>query len=196
MTTDVTKTGGDMRNWMTMLAGLAFAASVHAADVAGVNIPDKANVGGQDLVLNGAGVRTRAIFKVYVGSLYVPAKVKSAADVYAKSPRRVQLNMLRDVGSDQMIEALSEGLNQANSPADAGAVKAQMAELAAILKGIGQLKEGNVLAFDFVDGGTRVSLNGQAKGTVAGDAFNKALLNAWLGDKPVQDDLRKAMLGG
>jgi len=185
-----------MRNLVTMVMGLALAAGVHAADVAGVDIPDKANVGGQDLVLNGAGVRSRMVFKVYVGSLYVPAKTKTAADVYAKAPRRVQLNMLRDVTSDQMVDALTEGLNQANSAAEAGAVKAQMAELAAILKSIGQLKEGNVLAFDFVDGGTRVSLNGQAKGTIAGDAFNKALFNAWLGDKPVQDDLKKAMLGG
>lgn len=185
-----------MRNLATMVTGLAFAASVHAVDVAGVPIPDKASVGGQDLVLNGAGVRSRMVFKVYVGSLYVPAKTKTAADVYAKAPRRVQLNMLRDVTSDQMVDALTEGLNQANSAAEAGAVKAQMAELAAILKSIGQLKEGNVLAFDFVDGGTRVSLNGQAKGTIAGDAFNKALFNAWLGDKPVQDDLKKAMLGG
>ena len=185
-----------MRYLMTMLAGLAFAASVQAVDVSGVNIPDKANVGGQDLVLNGAGVRSRMMFKVYVGSLYTPAKVKSAADVYAKSPRRVQLNMMRDVTSDQMVDALSDGLNQANSAAEAGALKPQMAELAGILKSIGQLKEGNVLAFDFVDGGTRVSLNGQAKGTIAGDAFNKALLNAWIGDKPVQDDLKKAMLGG
>jgi long-chain acyl-CoA synthetase len=71
-----------------------------------------------------------------------------------------------------------------------------MAELAGILKSIGQLKEGNLLAFDFADGSTRVSLNGQAKGTIAGDAFNKALFNAWIGDKPVQDDLKKAMLGG
>jgi long-chain acyl-CoA synthetase len=185
-----------MRNLVTMLVGLALAAGVHAVEVAGVALPDKANVGGQDLVLNGAGVRSRMVFKVYVGSLYVPAKTKTAADVYAKAPRRVQLNMLRDVTSDQMVDALTEGLNQANSAAEAGAVKAQMAELAAILKSIGQLKEGNVLAFDFVDGGTRVSLNGQAKGTIAGDAFNKALFNAWLGDKPVQDDLKKAMLGG
>jgi hypothetical protein len=185
-----------MRNLVTVVLGLALVASVQAMDVGGVNIPDKANVGGQDLVLNGAGVRSRAIFKVYVGSLYVPAKVKTAADVYAKSPRRVQLNMMRDVTSDQMVEALTDGLNQANSAADAGAVKAQMAELAGILKSIGQLKEGNVLAFDFVDGGTQVSLNGQAKGKIAGDAFNKALFNAWIGDKPVQDDLKKAMLGG
>ena len=185
-----------MRNLVTMVVGLAFAACAHAADVAGASIADKANVGGQDLVLNGAVVRTRAIFKVYVGSLYVPAKVKTAADVYAKAPRRVQLNMLRDVSSDQMIDALGDGLNQANSAADAGAVKAQMAELATILKAMGPLKEGNVLAFDYVDGGTRVSLNGQAKGTIAGDAFNRALFNAWIGDKPVQDDLKKAMLGG
>jgi len=185
-----------MRNLVTMVLGLAFATLGHAMDVAGVNVPDKASVGGQELVLNGAGIRTRAIFKVYVGSLYVPAKVKAAADVYAKSPRRVQLNMLRDVSSDQMVDALTDGLNQANSAADAGAVKPQMAELATILKSMGPLKEGNVLAFDYADGGTRVSLNGQAKGTIAGDAFNKALLNAWIGDKPVQDDLKKAMLGG
>ena len=185
-----------MRNLVTMVLGLAFAMSAHAMDVAGVGIPDKANVGGQDLVLNGAGIRTRAIFKVYVGSLYVPAKANNAAAVYAKAPRRVQLNMLRDVSSEQMVDALTEGLNQANSAADAGAVKAQMAELATILKSVGQLKEGNVLAFDFVDGATRVSLNGAAKGTIAGEAFNKALFNAWIGDKPVQDDLKKAMLGG
>ena len=185
-----------MRNLLAVALGLAFGASVQAVVVAGVNIPDKSSVGGHDLVLNGAGVRSRAIFKVYVGSLYTAAKARTAAEVYTKAPRRVQLDMLRDVTSDQMVDALTDGLNEANSAADAGAVKAQMGELAGILKSIGALKEGNVLAFDFVDGGTRVSLNGQAKGTVAGDAFNKALLNTWIGDKPVQDDLKKAMLGG
>ena len=185
-----------MRKLLTMTVGLMLAASAQAIDVAGVNIPDKASVGGQELVLNGAGIRTRAIFKVYVGSLYVPAKANTAAAVLGKAPRRVQLNMLRDVSSDQMLDALTEGVNQANSAAEAGAVKPQMGELAQVLKSIGQLKEGNVLAFDFVDGGTRVSLNGQAKGTIAGEAFNKALFNAWIGDKPVQDDLKKAMLGG
>jgi hypothetical protein len=95
-----------------------------------------------------------------------------------------------------MTEALTDGIAQSNPAADVAAVKGQSAELAAILKGIGQLKEGNVLTFDFVDGGTRVGLNGAAKGTIAGDAFNRALTNVWIGDKPVQDDLKKAMLGG
>ena len=185
-----------MRKVAAMVLALGLAAGAQAADVGGVKLEDKVNVGGQDLVLNGAGIRSRAIFKVYVGSLYLPAKANTAAAVLAKGPRRVQLNMLRDVGADQMHEALVEGIAQANSPADVAAVKAQSDQLATILKSIGGLKEGNVLAFDFVDGGTRVSLNGQAKGTIPGEAFNKALTNAWIGDKPVQDDLKKAMLGG
>jgi len=185
-----------MRNLLTVVCALAFAAAAQAVEVGGVNVPDKASVGGQDLVLNGAGLRTRAIFKVYVGSLYLPMKANTAGAVYAKAPRRVQLNMLRDVGADQMVEALVEGVNQSNSAADAAAVKAQTDQLASIMKSIGQLKEGNVLAFDYVDGGTRVSINGAAKGTIPGEAFNKALFNAWLGDKAVQDDLKKAMLGG
>ena len=184
-----------MRKVATMLFALALAAGAQAAEVGGVKVDDKVSVGGQELVLNGAGIRSRAIFKVYVGSLYVPAKANTAAAVYAKGPRRVQLNMMRDVGADQMIEALTEGINQSNSAADAAAVKTQSGELAAILKGIGGLKEGNVLTFDYVDGGTRVGLNGQAKGTIAGEAFNKALTNAWIGDKPVQDDLKKSLLG-
>lgn len=167
-----------------------------AADVGGVKLDDKVSLGGQEVVLNGAGIRTKFMVKVYVGSLYVPAKATTAAAVYAKAPRRVQLNMLRDVTSDQMNDALVDGIKQANSAADVAAVKAQSDELASILKSIGQLKEGNVLTFDFVDGATKVGLNGAAKGSIAGEAFNKALLNAWLGENAVQSDLKKAMLGG
>ena len=169
---------------------------VLAADVGGVKLDDKVTVGGQELVLNGAGIRTKVMFKVYVGSLYVPAKANTAAAVYAKAPRRVQLNMLRDVGSDQMVEALVDGLKQANAAADVAAVKAQTDELASVMKSIGQLKEGNVLTFDFVDGATKVGLNGATKGSIPGEAFNTALMNAWLGDNAVQSDLKKAMLGG
>ena len=167
-----------------------------AAEVGGVKLDDKVSVGGQELVLNGAGIRTKFMFKVYVGSLYLPAKANTATAVYAKAPRRVQLNMLRDVTSDQMQDALVEGLKQGNSAAEAAAVQAQIDQLASIIKSLGPLKEGNVLAFDFVDGATKISLNGADKGSIPGEAFNKALMNAWLGDNPVQPDLKRAMLGG
>lgn len=185
-----------LRKIAFLMAAMLLAAPVLAVDVAGVKLDDKASLGGQELVLNGAGIRTKMMFKVYVGSLWVPAKATTTAAALAKSPRRVQLNMLRDVSADQMIDALADGVKQGNSAADAAAVKAQTDQLATILKSAGQLKEGNVLTFDYVDGATAVVLNGAVKGTIPGEAFNKALLNAWLGDNPVQPDLKKAMLGG
>src|ERR1700674_2979681 len=75
-----------------MLVGM-FAAVALAAEVGGVRLEDKVSVGAQELVLNGAGVRTRVLFKVYVASLYLPQKDTELAAVLAKSPRRMQLHL-------------------------------------------------------------------------------------------------------
>jgi long-chain acyl-CoA synthetase len=175
---------------------LLFAVPAFAAEVGGVKLDDKASVGGQELVFNGAGIRTKAIFKVYVGSLYVPAKAADLAGVLAKGPRRVQMNLLRTVSGEDLVNALVDGLKDNNTPQDLAAVKAQTDEMIAIMKGFGDVKEGNVVTLDFVDGATKIGFNGAAKGSIAGEPFNRALMKVWLGDKPVQADLKKAMLGG
>ena len=184
-----------MTRWFLLAAAL-IALPAWCAEVAGVKLDDKANVGGQEVVLNGAGVRTRAIFKVYVGSLYLPAKASDIASVLAKSPRRVQLNLLRNLSPDQLVDALVDGLKENNGEAELAAVKAQTDQLVSIMKAFGDVKEGNVVTLDFVDGATKIGFNGAAKGSIPGEAFNQALTKVWLGDKPVQADLKKAMLGG
>ncbi len=173
---------------------MAFAAI--AADVGGVKLDDKTNVGGQELVLNGAGIRTRAVFKVYVGSLYVPAKTANLEGVLAREPRRIQLNLLRDLSGDQLSDAVNDGLKESNSPADVEAAKGQTEQFISIVKAMGPLKEGSVISIDFVEGATRIGFNGASKGMVPGEAFNRALTKIWIGDNPVQSDLKKAMLGG
>lgn len=185
-----------MRKLIAFAGAVAFAAAAQAAEVGGVNLSDKASVGGTELVLNGAGVRTRAIFKVYVGSLYVPAKATTTAAVLDKGPRRIQLNLLRDLSADQLVGALVDGLKDNNTPAELAAVQAQSDQLVTIMKSFGDVKEKDVVTLDFVDGGTRIALNGTAKGSVPGEAFNRALTKVWIGDKPAQADLKKAMLGG
>jgi long-chain acyl-CoA synthetase len=181
-----------------LIAGVAalFAATALAAEIGGLKLPDKASVGGQELVLNGGAVRTKAIFKVYVGSLYVPAKASDLTSVLAKAPRRIQMNLLRDLSADQLLDALNDGLKDNSSAAELAAVKAQSDQLASIMKSFGEVKEGNVVTLDYVDGGTVVTLNGAPKGTIPGEPFNRALTKIWLGDKPAQADLKKAMLGG
>jgi chalcone isomerase-like protein len=175
---------------------MCVAASALAADVGGVRLDDRASVGGQQLVLNGAGVRTRVMLKVYVASLYLPAKTSDAAAALAKGPRRIQMNLLRTLAPDQLVDALNDGMKENNSDAELAAVKAQTDQLMAIMRSLGEVKEGSVVTLDFVDGATAVGLDGAARGTVSGDAFNTALTKIWLGDKPVQADLKKAMLGG
>ena len=178
------------------IAVLAVAAGAWAAEIEGVKLDDKTVLGGQELVLNGAGVRKRAIFKVYVGSLYVPTKSRSAQEVLGKSPRRIQLNLLRDLSSDQLIGALMDGLKQNLSQAEMQAISIQTGEFAAIMKAFGAAKEGSVVTLDFVGGATKISLNGTERGTIDGAAFNDALTRIWIGEHPAQADLKQAMLGG
>src|SRR5256714_13249633 len=136
----------------------ALSSAALAADVGGVKLDDKTSVGGQELVLNGAGIRTRAIFKVYVGSLYLPAKAASVDAVLAKGPRRIQMNLLRSLSADQLADALAEGLKENNAPAELEGVKSQTEALTAIMKSFGEAKEGDVVTLDFIDGATRVGL--------------------------------------
>jgi Chalcone isomerase-like len=182
------------------LWGVAFCvfgvAAAWAADIGGVKVDDKVSVGGQELVLNGGGVRTRVFVKVYVGSLYVPAKATTLAAVLEKGPRRIQMNMLRDLSPDQLVGALSDGIKDNTSAAELAAIQPQLDQMITVMKGFGAVKEKDVVTLDFVDGATRIGLNGAAKGTIPGDAFNRALTRIWLGDNPAQADLKKAMLGG
>ena len=185
-----------MRKPLIAVFAALFAAAALAAEVGGVKLADKASVGGQELVLNGASIRTRAIFKVYVGSLYLPAKAGDAAGVLAKGPRRIQLNLLRDLSPDQLVDALKDGLKDNSTEAELAALKPQSDQLTSIMKSFGEVKEGSVVTIDFVDGNTALGFNGAPKGTIPGEAFNRALTKIWIGDKPIQADLKKAMLGG
>ncbi len=152
-------------------------------------------MGGHELVLSGAGIRIRVIFKVYVASLYLPQKAGDLQGLLAEGQRRIQLNLLRTLSADQLAEALNDGLAEANSQDDLEAIRPQADQRLAIMKAFRQVREKDVVALDLVDGATKVSWNGELKGTIPGAAFNQALTKIWLGDKPVQADLKKAFLG-
>lgn len=184
-----------MTRALCALLALAMSVGAYAAEVGGVRLEDRVSVGGQELVLNGAGVRSRAIFKVYVGSLYLPEKATTPAGALARAPRRVQLNLLRTLSADQLVDALVDGLRENNSAAELEALKAHVDALVKIMRSFGEVKEGSVVTLDFFGNETRIAQDGTARGSIGGEPFNQALLRIWLGDHPVQADLKKAMLG-
>ncbi len=184
--------------WLIALALAIAAGSATAAEVAGVKVDDRTSLGGKELVLNGAGLRTRAIFKVYVAGLYLSEKKSAAADaIAAPGPKRVSMTMLRDLKAEDLVKALNEGMEKNNPPAEMAKLKPQVGELTQVMASLGEAKKGDVIALDFLpDAGTRVSVNGEARGKpIAGAEFYQALLRVWLGDNPVEDSLKKALLG-
>ena len=180
------------------LAALLAWAPVLAAEVAGVKFEESTRMAGAELKLNGAGLRTRAFFKVYAMGLYLPEKQSTAAAVLAApGAKRVQLRMLRDVNADDFAKALEDGMNDNNSEADMKALAPRVALLNGLMLEIKEAKTGLVIELDWLPGaGTQVTVGGQARGKpIAGEDFYRALLRIWLGEKAISGDLKKSLLG-
>ena len=183
----------------SLLALAAAGSGAQTVEVEGVKLESSTQVGNAALQLNGAGLRTRVFFKVYVAALYVPQKSADANNLLAqKGPRRIAITMLRNVDAESFADALNEGLRNNHSPAQLAGLKAQIDALNATLKLVGEAKKGDLINFEFVpEVGTRVMVNGQPRGAViAGEEFFTAVLRIWIGDKPVEASLKKGLLGG
>jgi len=183
-----------------VLAAVLFLAALNgvAAEVSGVPLPDRTQVESRDLLLNGAGLRKRFFLSVYVIGLYLPEKQSEAAAVLAlPGPKRVSIHMLRDVNADTFAEALIEGLKANHSGADYQALEPRVQALTGIMAQVKEAKKGMAIALDWTGSATRVSIDGRAAGQpIAGEDFYRALLRIWLGEHPVQDDIKRHLLGG
>lgn len=186
---------------LATVAALAIAAALPAAaavDVGGVKFDDTNKVAGQDLKLNGAGMRTKFVVKVYAAGLYLPEKKTTAADVIRQDgPRRVALVMVRDVSSEDFGDAFMEGLNDNVDKAEKAKIVSQIGKFGEMFAKVDGLKKGDVLHIDWLPGtGTQIELNGKKLiENVPDVAFYNALLRIWLGDKPVDRSLKPALLG-
>jgi hypothetical protein len=190
-----------MRYVLFCLVMLAHA-SVLAADVEGVRLEEKITLGnsGQQLVLNGAGIRHKlAMLKVYVGALYLSAKNSDAEKVIRDTgPKRVAMHILADeVTAKDFIASLNNALAANHIPAELALIESRIRDLNRMMHSVGALKKGGVVYLDYLPGtGTRVTVNGEVKITIKGEDFFQSLLRIWIGKKPVDGRLRDAMLGG
>jgi hypothetical protein len=180
-----------------LLALLLFACALplQAAEVAGVKFADKARVAGSELRLSGAGLRQRFIFDVYAMALYV--RDPKDDRVTQTGAKRVAIRMLRDVDADTFAKALVDGMRPNHDEATMQRLAPRIAELNAIMAAVKEATKGMAIDIDWDPAaGTQVTIDGKAEGkAIAGEDFYQALLRVWLGPKPVQDDLKKALLG-
>ncbi|MEP6504520.1 MAG: chalcone isomerase family protein, partial [Betaproteobacteria bacterium] len=184
------------------LAALAFMPSAHAAapiTLENQTFPGDAKVADTALQLNGVGLRSAFIYKVYLAGLYLPKKAASGADVFAETgPKRLQVRMLMNGPSDEFAKAFTGGIRK-RTPADqVAAMEARIATFDRTLRSVGDVKKGDVVNLDYApDVGLTMTINGKAFGApVPGADLYAALLDIFVGDRPVDAKMKVGMLGG
>ena len=182
------------------LAALAMTCGAAAAtiDVGGAKIEDTVDLQGSKLQLNGAGVRYRAVFKVYAAGLYIGKKAGTPEDVFAApGPKRMSITLLRDIDSNELGKAFTKGFEE-NSP------KGEMSKLIPGLIKMGQIfsdqkkmMAGENFTIDWIPGtGTIITVKGKQQGEPFKEPeFYVALMRIWLGPNPADFKLKDALLG-
>jgi hypothetical protein len=182
--------------WIACCLLLSWNAS--ALDLAGIHLTDKMQMADTVLQLNGGGIRTKWFFKIYVGALYLPQKQTSAEAIIAdEHNHRIALYILHELSGEKLYCALEDAIAANHSATELAALDAQMKQMKQIFEAVHEVKPGDTIMLDYLpDSGTMITVNGMERGMIAGEPFNRALLKVWLGKHPVQDDLKKGMLGG
>jgi hypothetical protein len=180
---------------------LCAGAGACAADieVESVKLPERIRIGADkiELVLNGAGVRVRFIFKVYVAALYLPARMADGeAILRGDRPSRLWLHLLRDLSAEEITSAIGDALQETLTVEQRVPLEARMTQFNAIFETLGDARRGTQIAIDYLPPlGTSISVDGAEKGRIPGADFKQALLRVWLGERPRDPGLREALLG-
>lgn len=184
---------------VALLLSAAAAASAADVEVEGVKLPERIRIGADrsELVLNGAGVRVRFIFNVYVAALYLPAKMADGEAILRDDrPSRLFLQMLRNLTAEQLASSMNDALRETLTPEQRLPLEPRLKQFNAIFDTLHEVKEGLQFVIDYLPQlGTIIRINGEEKARIPGADFNQALLRIWIGDRPRDLELKKAMLG-
>ncbi len=186
-----------MRNTLLVIAVSMYmpisTCNLNAASLAGVTLPDTTTVGANPLVLNGIGLRTEFMVKVYVAGLYLQHKSSDANTIIeADAPKRLTMQFLHGASKKQMTDAFDQSF-KANTP---DAEKTMKTDTDRFLNALEDVTVGEQMVFTYIpDTGTTVTIGGKDKLTIAGAPFSQAVFSVWLGPKPPTAGLKKGILG-
>ena len=177
---------------------MAFVANAATVELAGVKLEDSVDAQGTRLQLNGAGVRYKAIFKVYTAGLYLTKKAATLDEVIAApGPKRMSITMLRDIDSAELGKLFTRGVEDNMDRAEFSKIIPSIVRMGEVFASHKKLMAGDNFVLDWVPGvGTVLTV----KGVVQGEPFKEpkffnSLMGIWLGKSPADFKLKEALLG-
>jgi hypothetical protein len=176
----------------------AAASTPGAVTVEGIAYEREIAVGGSTLKLNGAGIRSKFVFKVYTAGLYLPTPVKTSTDVYAsKGAKRLKVVFLRETDASTLGKAMSDTMSENLPREQFGKCIPGLIKLGEVFANKRKMVVGEGFTLDEVPGaGTVLTINGQQATTIAEPEFFTCLMYNYFGDKPADPKLKLALLGG
>jgi hypothetical protein len=187
------------------LAHLGLCAPAHAAGTPGTTtavenfrFDNELNVNGQHLVLNGAGVRYKLVFKLYAMALYLPKKSSSVDEIIAMpGPKRIRMLALREMPVADFGRMTARGIQANATREDFVKILPDIARIGQLYGAYDRTALGDEILMDWTPGaGLTVRFRGALQGDpfVQPELFN-TLLKVWLGDKPADAQLKESLLG-
>nr|WP_315245604.1 chalcone isomerase family protein [uncultured Albidiferax sp.] len=181
--------------WLGLLAATA---PVRAATVVGVAYADSVDQRGSALLLNGAGVRYKAVFKVYTAGLYLPQKANTPEEVMAMpGPKRISITMLREIDANALGKLFTRGVEDNTGRSELSKLVPSLYRMGQVFADYKKLLPGDTFELDWTPGvGTVLRVKGKPEGEPFPEAeFFNALLRIWLGSSPADWKLKDALLG-
>ena len=167
-------------------------------DVGGVRHPASVSVQGTALQLNGAGIRHKAVFKVYTAGLYLSQKADTPEAVLGSSgPKRLHITMLREIDANELGKLFTRGVEDNTPKGEYARLVPGLIRMGEVFSVHKRLQAGDTFTIDWLPGqGTVIAVKGVAQGQPFKEPeFFQALLRIWLGKNPADHLLKDALLG-
>jgi hypothetical protein len=187
-----------LRWGFTLAATAALPGWPATIELAGVKLEDTTELRNNRLVLNGAGIRYKAVFKVYVAALYLGRKTTVAEEaLQMPGMKRIAITMLRDIDANELGKLLTRGVEDNLPRSDFVKIIPDLARLGQLFAEQKKLLAGDIFLIDWLpDAGTLITVKGIPQGLpFKQPEFFSALLRIWLGQVPADDRLKEALLG-
>lgn len=185
---------------VAVVAGLVLSLGVLAAplDIAGVKVEESLDLQGAKLQLNGAGIRYKAIFKVYVAAFYIGKKATTPEEVYASpGPKRMTITLVREIDSNDLGKSFTKAFEENTPKSEMGKLIPGLIKMGQIFADQKKLLPGEAFTIDWIPGtGTVISVKGKAQGEPFKEPeFFTALMRIWFGPQPADFKLKDQLLG-
>jgi len=182
-----------LRRALLLLLASFLALPAGAAEIEGVRFDPAQRVRGVPLQLHGVGLlRVRWVVKAYVAALYL-GEGHAVGDALAEGPRRLEIEYFWPIGAPDFARATLEGIGRNR---DDAAVAALRERIDRINRAYRDVEPGDRYALSYLPGiGTELALNGEPLCLVEGSDFASAIFSIWLGEAPLDRELKAQLLG-